>query len=100
MRFFFQIAEGLLGLRRPVEMTGLLQKLEEGEPSLPELGDEAPEGCHAADETLDLLESSRGSHLLDGPDLLWVGLDSSAGNQETEELARGYPEDTLLGVEL
>ena len=66
----------------------------------PELGDKAPEGRHAAGDTLDFLKSSRGSHLLDGPDLLWIGLNSLAGNQEIEELARRYPKDTFLGVEL
>lgn len=49
---------------------------------------------------LDLLQSNRGSHLLDGPDLLWIGFNSSAGDQEAEELARRYPEDAFLGVEL
>ena len=86
--------------RKACSASGVQSKLEEGEPPLPKFGDEAPEGRHAAGETLHLLESSRGSHLLNGLDLLWVGLDPSAGDQETEELARRHPEDALFGVEL
>ena len=41
-----------------------------------------------------------GWHLLYGLDLFRVGLNSSVGDEEANELARQNPENTFIGVEL
>jgi hypothetical protein len=39
------------------------------------------------------------SHVGDGRDFLWVGLDAPLGDDEPQEHASGDSEDTLLGIE-
>ena len=84
-----EILECLVGLFSPFK----------GPLFLPQLGDEASQCCHAPSELLHFFESLWRAHVLDRLDLFRVSLDASVGHEETQELARGDSEHTLLWVE-
>jgi hypothetical protein len=56
--------------------------------------------AQATSELLHILDTSGRPHCFDRLDLLGVGLDPSVQNQETEQLAHGDPEHTLVWVQL
>jgi len=61
-----------------------LEELEEGQVSFTKPAQEVVQGCHAACKLLDVLDSSWSVHGHDGVDLLWIGLDSSVADDESE----------------
>ena len=73
----------LLGLRRPFEMVGLLQKPIEGETSFAEARDKATEHGEAPYNSLYPLYVLNQAHPHDDQELLWVGLDVTLGDDKT-----------------
>ena len=73
----------LLGLGRPFEMVGLLQKPIVGETSFAEAQDEAAERGEAPYNSLYPLYILNRAHPYDGRDLLWVGLDVTLEDDKT-----------------
>ena len=95
-----QFLEGLPALVRPRELLGLPQGFEERKASFSRPRDKSTEGDDLPIQLLDFLFGVRMPHVDDGLDFLWVGLDSSLRDEESEELPRSYPEGTLGRVQL
>jgi hypothetical protein len=81
------LLEGSFCLFSPCEWTGPPHQLEEGKCPLYQPQNEAAEGCKGPRQPLHILEARRGSHCLDRPNLVRVGLDPLVGDQETKVLA-------------
>ena len=79
-----EVLECFRGLCSPLEFVLLFEELEEGQSLFTKLGQELVQGCHAAYELLDVLDSSWGVHGHDGIDLLWIGLNSSVADDESK----------------
>jgi hypothetical protein len=92
-----EFVKRLLGLDGPREALVLLQESVEGQALFVEPRDEAAQGGKAPKHLLDPLEVSNRAHLVEGRDLLGVGLDPSLGNDIPQQHAMRHPEDTLLG---
>src|SRR5207244_13632754 len=54
----------------------------------------------AARAALHVLGPGRSAHLLDGPNLVRIRLDTPVGNQETEELPVGTPNTHFSGLSI
>lgn len=66
----------------PGELIALPEEFVEWHPLFSEPGDETAERGDASNQSLDPFQVPDGSHLLDGLDLLPVGLDPSVGDHE------------------
>jgi hypothetical protein len=71
----------------------------EGQALLAEPRNEAAQGGEAPQHLLDPLEVSNRTHLLEGSNLFWVGLDASLGNNVSQQHASRHAKDTLFGVQ-
>jgi hypothetical protein len=78
----------------------LRKKLEEWESPLSQSRDKLAQRGQATHELLHILDVGRSPHHFNHPDLFWVCLDSSVGNQETKQLTRSDPEHTFVRMQL
>src|SRR4051812_13737555 len=78
----------------------LFMSLKNGRSLLPSLEDEALEHHYASRQALHVLEAAWNPLFLYGLYLVWFSLNAAMRDQESQELARGHPEDELGRVEL
>ena len=93
------LVKRLLGLERPFEMVGLLQKPIERETSFTKARDKAAKHSEAPCNLLYPLYVLNQAHPHDGRDLLQVAFDAALGDDEPKQHTPWDPKNALLEVE-